>query len=393
MLRSMAMLLVRGEGPFQPLLFIEQYLLLAPAAIVFVSAVAVLFESIPWLAGKFGDVVYFFLWASVLGLVVGKEASHGQINWARNFDFTGFGFVIEQMQQTLHTDSVSIGSSPFDPAKAPILFPGLTMTRDWILPRIISVLAPLFLLPLAGLLFHRFDPVRTRRASEKSGRNWIGKLQNLCKPISRRAVSLVAGFGGGGSLGGAIWTDAVMTFTLSPLAFLALIAATIAPLCAPPAAILPIVFAALALLVSDVATRDSRAGTMASVRSIPRLRENYVWWKLGSTCLLSLLFCTGAIMRTIPRGPFALTALLCGIFFVAASATALGLTTWNPKTFIVGFLTFWYVVVNDHGSNRLWDFAGFYGRATPGTVAAYSIASALAIGLAQIFYRVRLTRA
>ncbi len=105
--------------------------------------------------------------------------------------------MIEQMQHTLHTDSLSIGSPPFDPRKTPILFSGLTMTREWILPRIISVLVPLLLLPLAGLLFH-------------------GKLQNLCKPISRRAVSLVAGVGRGGSLGGAVWIDAVLTFTLFP---------------------------------------------------------------------------------------------------------------------------------------------------------------------------------
>ena len=51
MLSSMVMLMVRGEAPLEPLVFIRQYLLLTPAAIIFVSAVAVLFESIPWLAG------------------------------------------------------------------------------------------------------------------------------------------------------------------------------------------------------------------------------------------------------------------------------------------------------------------------------------------------------
>nr|MBA3960564.1 hypothetical protein [Chthoniobacterales bacterium] len=255
MFSSMAMLTVRGEGPFQPFVFIEQYLLLTPAAIVFVSAVAVLFESIPLLAGKFGDVLYFFLWASVLGIVVGKETSHGHLNWARCFDFTGFGFMIEQMQRTMQTDSLSIGSSPFDPTKTPIAFPGLTLTPEWVLPRLISIVTPLLLLPLAGLFFHRFDPVRTRLASEKSNRNWIGKLQNLFKPISRRAVALTT-IGRGGSFGSAIWTDAMLTFTLFPLAFVALLASFVSSLSAPRDAVLPFVFAALALVVSDVATRD-----------------------------------------------------------------------------------------------------------------------------------------
>jgi hypothetical protein len=106
MLSSMAMLVARGEAPLEPLVFVEQYLLLTPAAIVFVSAVAVLFESIRWLSGKLGDVIYFFLWMTVIGLVIANETTHGRINWARCFDFTGFGFMIDQMQRTLHTETV-----------------------------------------------------------------------------------------------------------------------------------------------------------------------------------------------------------------------------------------------------------------------------------------------
>jgi hypothetical protein len=392
MLSSMAMLTVRGEARLEPLVFVEQYLLLTPAAIIFVSAVAVLFESIPWLAGKLGDVVYFFLYMAVMGLVIANETTHGAINWARCFDFTGFGFMIDQMQRTLHTQSVSIGASSFDPAKPPILFPGLTLTREWILPRLISMLAPLAMLPLAALCFHRFDPVRTRSVSGKGRRNWLGKIQNLFKPLSRRAVLLLTLPGRSGSFIGAIWTDAALTLTLFPFVFVAFVGLTIASSIAPLAGILPIVFAVLALIVSDVSTRDARAGTVASVRSISRLRENYVWWKLGSSCLLSVLLCAVPLIRTIAHGPPALGALIGGIVFVASTATALGVTTANPKTFIVGFLTFWYVVVNDKGANPMLDFAGFYSRPTLNTIALYAAISVIAIMVAQLFYRARLRR-
>ncbi|MBA3386205.1 MAG: hypothetical protein H0T95_06230 [Chthoniobacterales bacterium] len=86
MLSSMAMLIVRGEAQIEPLVFVEQYLLLTPAAIIFVSAVAVLFESIPFLSGKVGDVFYFFFWMTFLGLAVGDQVSGGRMNWARCFD-------------------------------------------------------------------------------------------------------------------------------------------------------------------------------------------------------------------------------------------------------------------------------------------------------------------
>jgi hypothetical protein len=392
MVSSMVMLAVRGEARLDPFVFIEQYLLLTPAAIVFVSAVAVLFESIPWLSGKFGDVVYFFLWCAVFGLVVGNETSHGRINWARYFDFTGFGFMINQMQHTLQTQEVAIGSSRFDPTKPPILFPGLTLTREWLVPRLVSVIAPLALLPVAGLFFHRFDPVRTRRIAGKGSRNWIGRIQNPFKPLSPRAATLLTIPGRGTSFLSAMWTDAVLTFTLYPLVFVALLTLTILTLVVPMATIMPVVFAVLAVIVSDIATRDVRAGTTASVRSIARLRERYVWWKLGSTSLLSLLFCAAAIAKTVPRGWFAVFALVIGIVFVATTATALGVTTANPKTFIVGFLTFWYVIINDHGMNPMLDFAGFYGRATMRATALYAGISIAAIALAETFYRMRLAR-
>jgi len=351
MLSSMAMLLVRGEARIEPLVFVEQYLLLTPPAIVFVSAVSVLFESIRWLSGKLGDVLYFFLWMTVIGLVVANETTRGTINWARCFDFTGFGFMIDQMQRTLHTNSVSIGASDFDPTKPTILFPGLTLTREWIVPRLVSLLTPLLLLPVAALMPGR-------------GRSFVG----------------------------AMWVDALLTLTLLPFAFVAFVGITIASIFAPPAALLPIVFAVLAIIVSDVATRDGRAGTLASVRAVPRLRENYVWWKLISTLLLGLLFCAGPLLRTISHGWLALAALICGIVLVASMATALGILTANPKTFIVGFLTFWYVVLNDKGASPLLDFAGFYGRFTSTTIALYVCLSVAAVAVAQIFYRRRLAR-
>ncbi|MFL6590154.1 MAG: hypothetical protein ACJ8M4_08280 [Chthoniobacterales bacterium] len=391
-LSSMTMLLVRGEAPLEPLVFLEQYLLLTPPAIVFVSAVAVLFESIRWLSGKVGDVLYFFVWMSVIGIVATNEATHGAINWARCFDFTGFGFMIDQMQRTLQTHSVSIGASPFDPAKPTVVFPGLRLTSEWIVPRLVSMVAPLALHPVAAFFFHRFDPVRTGRVSGKGRRNWIRKIQNLFKPLSRRAVTFLTIPGRGGSFLGAMWTDALLTLTVLPFAFVAFVAITIKTLFPAPAGVMAAVFAVLAVIVSDVATRDGRAGTMASVRSVPRLRENYVWWKFGSTLLLSFLLCAAPLLRTISHGGVALAALICGIVLVASMATALGVITANPKTFIVLFLTFWYVVVNDKGQNRMLDFAGFYGRSTTTTIGLYAAISILSITVAQLFYRARLAR-
>lgn len=393
MLSSMAMQLVRGEAAFEPLVFVHQYLLLTPPTVVFVSAIAVLFEAIPWLSGKLGDVVYFFVWMISIGIVVSQVAGSGQVGWGRYVDVSGFGFMIEQMQQTMHTESVSIGASDFDPTKPTIVFQGLSLPRSWVLPRIVSMLFPLAFIPLAALFFHRFDPVRTRRASEKGKRNWLGRIQMLFKPLTRRAVALLLLPARGGSLASAIWTDAVITLTLSPFAFLAFVGVSIAAVVSAPFGVLPFVFLAFAVFIADGVTRDTRAGTTAIIYSSPRLRENLVWWKLGSTCVLSLLFCAVPLALSAGGGFPRLATLLVGVLFVAAFATALGVITQNPKTFIVGFLSFWYVVVNDHGVSPALDFAGFYRAATFRTLALYAILSILIIGVAQMAHRWRLARA
>ncbi len=248
-------------------------LLLTPAAVTLVSAVAVLFESIPLLAGKLGDVAYFFLYMMFFGLVVADETSGGRVRWARYLDFTGFGFMIQQMQHTLHTEEISIGSSAFDRTKTPIIFPGLSMTADWLMPRIVATLLPLLLLPLAALVFHRFDPMRVGRTAGKSNQKWIGKLQSLLKPLTRRAVASLMVPARGGSFAVAVWSDAVLTLTLFPLASLAFVGISITTFAAPAASILPVTFAVVAIIISDVATRDVRAGAVASLYAVPRLRE------------------------------------------------------------------------------------------------------------------------
>ncbi|HEY2711897.1 MAG TPA: hypothetical protein VGI60_05225 [Chthoniobacterales bacterium] len=391
MLSSMAMLLVRGEASLEPFVFVRQYLLLTPAAIVFVSAVAVLFESISWLSGKLGDVVYFFFWIACFGLVVGDQASHHGISWARYFDFTGFGFMIDQLQHTLHTDSVSIGASTFDPHKAPVVFAGLSLPGEWIWPRIVSTIAPVLLLPLATFCFHRFDPVRTKRVAEGSQRNWIGRLQNLFRPISRAAVSLLLR-PGKASLPRAIWNDAALTIALYPLTLILFLPITLSTLFAPLSSSLPIVFLGLALVVADVGTRDQRANTILLLWATRRLREDFLWWKLASSFLLAVALCTVPLVRCAVTGTWPFCALLIGLWFVAALATSLGVMTGNAKTFIIVFLSFWYLVVNDAGTNRWLDFAGFYGKANASTVALYGAVGIGMLLVAQVIYRLRLSR-
>jgi len=351
MLVSMAMVVVRGEAPLEPWTFVTQYLLLAPPPILFVSALAILFECVPWLSWRFGDVAYFFLFMTSMGLATAAVVS-GTMPWAAYFDPSGLATALAQTAAMMHTKSISIGSGPFDVHKPPIVYPGLPLDARFVAQRLTSMLMPLPLLVLARVSFHRFDPARIRVAA-KAERRWLGRLNALLKPLTRGMLRMPAAR----SLPLAAVADAQLTVALLPPIAIAIVAV---------AAVrnLPLAFLAMAMAIADVAARDVRANAIGMLYAAPRLREHFVAWKAMSTAIVALAF-----VITFPSpAPFV------GAFFVVALATCLA----NAKAFIVLFLSFWYIVINDRGATPALDFAGFYGKATPMIVATYAL---IGIGL------------
>ncbi|HKO55821.1 MAG TPA: hypothetical protein VJ276_08070 [Thermoanaerobaculia bacterium] len=385
MVTSMAMLVVRGEAPLEPWTFFLQYLYTIPPAIVFVSALAILFESIPWLSGKFGDVVYFFLWASSLGVVASMIEKGADPGIAGFFDFSGFGYLMDQMHNAFHTNSLSIGSSSFDAAKPVIVFPGLTMPFAWMVRRVAAMLLPLPLLGVALVFFHRFDPVRVRKSADKGRRNWIGRINMLFKPFARGLFLLGARAASRPTMLRSAFADAMMSIAATPIAVA--IAAFFGLFAFASRESLPLALAALGVLLADVPTRERRSGTTGLVYSAPFLRSRFVLWKLLAMVLLSALLLIGPIIRTpTPQ-------LAVGILFICAAAVALGVISGNPKAFIVAYLTFWYVSTNDHGLTPALDFAGAYGKATPAVTAVYLMLAMTFVIAAQAMHVMRLRRA
>ena len=81
---------------------------------------------------------------------------------------------------------------------------------------------------------------------------------------------------------------------------------------------------------------------------------------------------------------------LIGIAFAATAATSLGVISGNPKTFIVCFLTFWYVVVSDHGKTPAFDFAGFFATPPATVTLTYAAISIALLAVAEVVHRARL---
>jgi hypothetical protein len=271
-----------------------------------------------------------------------------------------------------HTTSISIGASDFNPAMAPITIAGLNLSGDAWATRLVSTIAPIPMLLLARVFFHRFDPARIRAAGAKGKRGWMRSFNAIAKPFARPLAMI--------PVRGAALTDAMLTFAITPFAGIALIGITIAALANPKS--LPLTFAIAAIFVADIASRDRRAGTSALISASPRLRENIVPWKFASASIVAALLLIAPLIQSGAK-------LLPAILFIAAVATSLGVITANPKTFIVLFLTFWYVVVNDAGKTKALNFAGFYATPSIGVIAIYGAIAIAFVLAAVVVHRVR----
>ena len=135
--------------------------------------------------------------------------------------------------------------------------------------------------------------------------------------------------------------------------------------------LLPVLFALLAATLSEVSTRDEAAGVSNVVFAAPRVRARFALWKLASATVVALVLTGPPALRLAFSRPAAALSVLLGTLVAASLAVLLGLATGTPKTFLVLYLAFWYVVLNDGGHAPALDFAGWYGLATPGVQAAY----------------------
>jgi len=390
MLGVMGMHLLRAEQPLQPLVYLSTYLLVVGPAIIFVAVMALLFESVPLLAGRAGDVLYFFLWMIVLMAgVVGNEPAGG-LNWHDALDSFGMAFIMHGIGAT----SFAIGATPYDPQLSPIVTEPLVLYGPALLARGLALLAPLPLLLIPLALFHRFDPVKVKDTSRQGGRGPIARLNQLVKPVTRVLAPLIAM---GGRLpwrfGGRVISDAAVTLALFPLAVLLLVGMAAWSLTVPMEGlrgkVLPALFFLLVIVLPGITTRDRVAGTMPMLDGIARLRADRVVWKLGTAFVVALLFALVPLLRLAVAAPSSALSLLVGLLFAAALSTALGELSRSPKTFAALFLFFLYLVLNGGGQAAM-DFAGWYGTATPSVMLGYLGVAAGLTGVVWLWSRLRL---
>jgi hypothetical protein len=373
-LAAVGMQLFRAED-----LHIDLWALVAPIwlmglpVMATVAAVAVLFESIPFLSGGFGNIVYFFSWIMILTMILlaMEDSASGMISNCN--DLYGISRTIADMQRAIKTydpdysGSFSIGADAvFDD---PLVFPweGITWTPALVWERLGWLLLAPVIAILAALPFDRFDPARrraprTRRrrhARRKRRRDDVEGNDSPEFPSSRPAAPVIP------------------TTSLTPFPnrrahwrFIAVLRAELrlmlrgqpwwwylvaagliisSAVTPPDAAVILLAFAWLwpILIWSPMGAREARHFTHELVFSVPHplRRQLAATWLSGVA--VALLMTSGALIRAISAGDDArVAAMLAGVSFVPSLALALGVWSRSSRLFEVVYLMLWYVAFN-----------------------------------------------
>ena len=325
-----------------------------------VAAVAVLFESIGFLSGGFGNVLYFFMFIMLFPLMdslvktdpaieplgLGLIQQSTQVAAKAAFPEYNGGFV-------LGDPSVGID---LDPASYVFQWNGVDWTSDILLKRLALFGIAMVLTLLASIFFDRFDPSRRKPRSErtKSAASALkpqvaSTPQALPQPIHLTPLaSSQSGF-------------AFARVLISELKLLLkgqrwwwyagalglFIASLVNPAETVRTYILPFAWLWPTLIWSGMGNREITNNTQQMVFSsaAPLMRQLPATWVAGF--LVALLTGSGAALKLLSAGDgVGLLAWFSGALFIPSFALALGVWSNSHKLFEVLYVTMWYLALN-----------------------------------------------
>lgn len=380
---------------FAPFLFI------ALPMMALVAAVAVLFESIGFLSGGFGNVVYFFMFVMIFPLMdnliktnpaieplgLGLIQQSTQVAAKAAFPEYNGGFV-------LGDPAVAEGLGiDLDPASYVFQWDGVGWTPDIILKRLIFFGIAIVLTLIASIFFDRFDPSRRKPLRIKNTASNSPEPASALQ-TSAPAVSLT-------SLNRAANRFSFFNVLIAELKLLVkgqrwwwyagaagLIVASLAnPIDSVRQIVLPIAWAWHILLLSPIGNREARDNVqqLAFSSAAPLWRQLPAQWLAGF--LVTFLMGSGAALNFIINGDtVGLFALLSGALFIPSLALALGVWSETSKPFEIVYLTLWYLGPMNNVPNL--DFIGARSNGHP----QIFIPLALALIMFAVFGRARQLR-
>jgi hypothetical protein len=369
---------VRGEGPIELTVYLQTYALVLLPLVMFGASMALLFDSVVWLMGKAGDVLYFFVWVAQFVLIAllsqPTAAAPGDFSSALSpllaLDFSGLATGVHALQQLLGSGDISIGVSEFNAALPTITLPSSMWTWPLITLRVGSGALACLPMLLALLLFHRYSPDRVTAAQVRVRGTPLALANRWLQPLSRQAQRLLQvamRFSSAFRTLAQVLADLALTLISAPTAILAMVimwgsAPFLNPSALGGAALVGL--GAWGVLISGVSSRDFAANLEPMTGAVPGGAAGRYLSQMLATSLLGFGFVAPIATRwLLASSSMQALALLASVLSLSASAMLLGRLSRSGRSFLCLFLLALYLSLNARGVPLL-DLAGANGSAT-----------------------------
>ena len=319
-------------------------------AMALVAAVAVLFETIGFLSGGFGNIIYFFLFTLVVAFGIEQSKTNPALEplGARLFQ-ESMGAAAKAAFPD-YDGGFLVGASDV-PVKGIFHWSGVDWTPEVILKRFTFLGIALALTLLAGLFFDRFDPSGRRlRRKVNSAPTHIPQTGSASRTLSQpiRLTPLTRSQDG----------FAFFRVLISELKLLLkgkrwwwylgalglFIASLVVPVESVRTGVLPFAWIWPILIWSGMGNRENRNNTQQMVFSsaAPLMRQLPATWLAGF--IIAFMTGSGAALKLlVANDGVGLLAWCSAVLFIPSFALVLGVWSNSSKVFEVLYITMWYI--------------------------------------------------
>ncbi len=350
------MVLLQNKAALDLGTLLMPFLAVALPYMALTAALAVVFETVPWLRGAVGNVVYFFLWMSITlfstfgGLVLPFLKDPMGINV---FSASIIAGAVAAFPNDTIIGSLNIGGFGSFQNKV-FNWPGIAWTAGIVSGQWLWAVLGLGLILLSAVWFSRFDPSRERMSRERAKPGQVkpgeaeprNKAPRITLPSLSPLISKLAQVNPFLGvmfaelrmlLNGRRWWWWAITIGLN-------IAIFTSPITAVKDYLLPIAWLWPLSIWSGMGNREKMKNTyqMVFASARPVLRQLPAAWLAG--ILATALFTIAGAVFSFSNGDLpGLMGWFGAVIFVPTLALALGVFSSGNRVFEVVYLLWWYV--------------------------------------------------
>lgn len=342
--------IIRGETVINLWELFAPFLIIALPSMLLIASISVLFETIPFLRGSFGNIMYFFLWTLLITL-----------DMMNTVNIFGLGSICENISNICpnvgglswcYCQEYSIKS---------ILWQGFDWNSLFLIERFVWIIIAICIVLLASAFFDRFDLSKSSKVKQKRSKKNRDNLKipeentyntvKILKSISIKKLTTVP-------IKFNFWNmvKAELNLILSGLSWwwnliaLGLIAACVfTPIQIAQNFILPFAWLWPIAIWSQMGSIEKRHNMDQIVFSCEHYLQRHLPCIFIAGTIISMIMGSGIALRLIIMNNFmGLLMFILASMLIPALALVLGVLTRNNKLFEILYVIIWYLGPINH---------------------------------------------